>query len=118
MTTATTPQDPAETFLVEVKNQMPTVEGEGVDRCPVSFGDTSRQLVEAIVPAIPITSMTFMTDSDFMSRAAFAATSGTAVRLRIHAFLPPMSASSDDPSGGATTCLFGSLQRVVCMNDP
>jgi hypothetical protein len=90
---------------------------ESTDR-PITLGDASRQLVEAIVPTLPITSRRDTADDDLMTRAAFAATSGTAVHFRIHAFIPLMSACSDDPSGGATTCLFGSLHRVVCMNDP
>jgi hypothetical protein len=58
---------------------------------PVSFGDASRQLVEPIVPSTAVTSpaltttnlasTTDMADDDFMTRAAFAATSGTAVHL-------------------------------------
>jgi hypothetical protein len=89
---------------------------ESTDR-PITLGDASRQLVEAIVPTLPTTSRRDTTDDDLVSGAAFAATSGTAVHFGIHAFIPLMSACRDDPFGGAMTCMFSSLHRVVCMND-
>jgi hypothetical protein len=85
---------------------------------PITLGDASCQLEESIGTSTPATRTTLTTDSDSMSGAAFAATSGTAVQFRIHAFIPSMSACSDDPPGGAATCMFSSFRRVVCMNDP
>jgi hypothetical protein len=85
---------------------------------PITLGNATRQLEESIGTSTPAMRTRLMTDSGSMSGAAFAATSGTAVQFRIHALSLPMSACGDDPLGGATSCVFSSFRRVVCMNDP
>jgi hypothetical protein len=99
------------------RREHPVLVQESTDRT-ITLGDASCEFVESIAPTVPVTSTPFMADSDPMSGAAFAATNGTAVQFRIHASIPLMSACSDDPLGGAATCMFSSLHRVVCMNDP